>query len=72
MEINNKILRRILFILCVAVLLIWAIFMPESAAKVLSRLMAIFSPLIVGGIIAFIVNVPMRVFEARLFKRHFL
>ncbi len=68
MEINNKTLRRIFAIIGFAVLLVWIIFLPAQALAVASRLVAILSPLLIGGVIAFIVSVPMRAIESRLFK----
>ena len=69
MEINNKTLRRILLILLLAVVLIWAIFVPEQSGAVLSKIGGILSPFLLGGAIAFIVNVPMRAIEAHLFVK---
>lgn len=69
MELNNKTMRRIIFIICFAVILIWLVFLPDSVNQVFSRIVGIFSPLIVGCITAFIINVPMRAIEARLFAK---
>lgn len=69
MEINKKTLRRILLIILFAVVLIWAVFVPAQSGAVLSKIGGILSPFVIGGALAFIINVPMRAIESRLFQK---
>ena len=69
MEINKKTLRRILLIILFAVVLIWAGFVPAQSGAVLSKVGGILSPFVIGGALAFIINVPMRAIESRLFQK---
>ena len=63
MEHNRFSLKRILGIITFALLLYWGLHHPSQITTVITTLFAIISPLIIGGAIAFIVNVPMQLLE---------
>lgn len=59
-----------IFVISFAVLLVWAFFLPTQAAGVLQRINTIIYPFVLGGAIAFIINVPMAAFEKHLFTKN--
>ena len=65
-KIDKKTLKRILLgvILCIAVY--WILSSFSKVRAVYNILMGIFSPFLVGAVIAFIVNVPMRWLESKM------
>lgn len=74
MHIEKKTLRNIFIGTIVCILLYWILHDTERARSIFRTLTAVFSPFLIGGAIAFILNVPMRGFE-KLFqgiKKQFL
>lgn len=68
MEINKKTLRNLFLVVAGAIILYWLLHEPERADHIYAVILGIFSPFILGGAIAFILNVPMRAFE-KLFSK---
>lgn len=60
---QNKFPRHILGIVVLALFLYWGLHHPSQVLLVLSTLVTIISPLLIGSAIAFIVNVPLRLLE---------
>ncbi len=67
MEINKKTLRNILLGIFGAIILYCALMQTEKVGAIFNFIKSMLAPFIVGGVVAFILNVPMRLFE-RLLK----
>ena len=72
LKIEKKTLRRILLAVVACIILYWILSAPAQLSAVLGVLSSIFSPFIVGLVIAFIINVPMRWLESKMtgIKKH--
>lgn len=70
MEISKKTLRNILMGAFACILLYWLLHETERVQSFFSLVRRIFSPFVVGAILAFILNVPVRGFERLLTKIH--
>lgn len=66
MELDKKNLKRLLAVVCAGIILYWLLNEPQLASGVWSFAIRTLSPFIVGAVIAFILNVPMRFFERHL------
>ena len=66
MELDKKNLKRLLAVVCAGIILYWLLNEPQLASGVWSFGIRTLSPFIVGAVIAFILNVPMRFFERHL------
>jgi len=65
-RIEKKTLRNIVLVILGFVLLYWVLNQTNHVIGIVKRVMDILSPFIIGSVLAFILNVPMRTFE-RLF-----
>ena len=65
-RIEKKTLRNIVLVILGFVLLYWVLNQTNHVIGIVKRVMDILSPFIIGSVLAFILNVPMRAFE-RLF-----
>ena len=72
LKIEKKTLRRILLAVVACIILYWILSAPAQLSAVLGVLSSVFSPFIVGLVIAFIINVPMRWLESKMtgIKKH--
>lgn len=68
MKLDKKTMLRIFLIAAAGIFLYWLLCEMDKVAVILGGIAKIASPFITGGIIAFILNVPMRAFE-RMFKK---
>lgn len=68
LKIEKKTLKRILLVAVVCIVLYWILSAPVQLKMVLGILGNIFTPFIVGLVIAFIINVPMRWLESKMTK----
>ena len=68
-ESNKKAARRIFFYVAGAILLYWMLNETDRVRGFFQSVSDIFAPFIFGGILAFILNVPMRVIEGRLLRK---
>lgn len=68
MNLNNYTLNRIMKMLIVLVIIIFAVFHLEEIAGWMSKLFVLLTPFFIGGAMAFVLNAPLRLFERRLFK----
>ena len=66
MELNKKTLRRIFLGIVGCILLYWVLSTPERVTNIFGAIRKIVSPFVVGAILAFILNVPMRGIEKLL------
>ena len=68
MENNNKIsFKKIVIIVLIAILFHWMINNFSIVGNIVSTIVGILSPFILGGVLAFIINIPMAFFERKLF-----
>lgn len=68
MELNKKTVRALLLGAAGCIVLYWLLHETERIASVLRGAWTILSPFVIGGVIAFVLNVPMRAVERRLSK----
>lgn len=69
MNLNRKNLRKIRGLILFTAVVILALMKFDMLCEVVVFLIGIIKPFILGGMIAFVINIPMRFFETRLFKR---
>lgn len=67
MEFSREKMRQIRYLMLLTALLILALRYSDRVFRGLAFLSGILSPFLVGGIIAFVLNIPMRVFEEKVF-----
>lgn len=71
LEFNKKSLKKIFFIVAAAIILYWLLNETERVKTVYGVIKSIFSPFVLGAALAFVLNVPMRLFEQLLkFVKH--
>ena len=70
-ELNKKTLLRIFLCVCGAIVLYWFLHETERVKHFLNTVSGMFAPFLFGGVLAFILNVPMRAFENGLLKNSF-
>lgn len=68
LEYNKKKIRSIFLGVAGCIVLYWLLFQTERVRSAWNWIMALLSPFIVGSVLAFIMNVPMRAFENMLGK----
>lgn len=66
MELNKKNVKKILWIITFAVVLLCALQNIEKLGSVARVTLGLLSPLLIGLCIAFVINVPMRFIETYL------
>ncbi|MBR5021850.1 MAG: AI-2E family transporter [Oscillospiraceae bacterium] len=66
---NKKLLWRIFWGVCGCIVLYWLLHDAERVRAFKTTLSEVFSPFILGGVLAFILNVPMRFLENTPFKK---
>lgn len=69
MEWNKKSIRNCIFIVCIGVLFYSILQHFGIVCKAVSNIFKLIWPFLLGGAIAFILNVPMRAIEKRLFPK---
>ena len=69
MEISKEKMKQISKLMLLAAVLILAVIYSEKVVAGIGFFFSILSPFIVGGMIAFVLNLPMRAYENKLFKR---
>ena len=67
-EMNKKTLRNLFLVVAAGIILYWLLHDSERVGTVFGVIKGIFSPFVLGAGLAFVLNVPMRVFE-KLFKK---
>ena len=68
-EVNKKLLSRIFWGVCGCIVLYWLLHDVERVKAVKNTLSSVFSPFVIGAVLAFILNVPMRFLESVPFKK---
>lgn len=74
LKFDKKMIRRIFFGIMGVIIAYWLLHEPERATAVVNSVVSVLAPFVIGGVLAFILNVPMRAFERKLqwIKRNFL
>lgn len=68
MDKSNRDLKRIFNVILLAVILFWISNNVPAILGIFSKVLSILSPFILGGCIAFIINIPMAAIEKRMLK----
>ena len=68
MNFNKKNTKQIMFLIVFAALMLWIVFNYKMFIDLVGFIIGLLTPLIVGMIIAFIINVPMKKLEEKVFK----
>ena len=69
MDINRKTLRRIFYGVCGCIVVYWLLHETECVRDFFGTVSDIIAPFVFGGVLAFILNVPMRAIENSLLKK---
>ena len=67
---SKKLMKQIILLVTVCTIIIWAITNYTTALSLLSNILTVISPIILGGAIAFIINIPLKLFE-KMFDKLF-
>jgi len=67
MNLTKENMKKILFLITFAAILVLVAFKLDTIFSALGGIISIFSPFILGGSIAFVINVPMTAIERKLF-----
>ncbi len=67
--INKKTLRNIILVVCGGIILYWLLHESERVKFFKDFISGITAPFVLGGVLAFILNVPMRAFENSVCKK---
>ena len=68
MELNKENMKKIILLISFTILLYIGLSNIDSVLGVGGKFIGVIWPFIIGGIIAFIINVPMSYFEKKIFK----
>lgn len=68
MELNKKNIRQLMFLIIFAAFMLWVVFNYTLFVDLVGYLVTLLMPLIVGIAIAFIINVPMKKIEEKIFR----
>lgn len=69
LEVNKKLITRIFWGVCGCIVLYWLLHDTDRVSAVKATISDVFSPFILGGVLAFILNVPMRFLENTPLKK---
>jgi len=75
MELDKHTIKKIIGLISFAILLSWGLKNTEFIKSLIALALGLLQPFLIGGVIAFVVNVPMRALENACFikpyqKRH--
>ena len=65
-RVEKRTIRNVGFAVVGLILLYWVLNQTQHVAHIINTVTNILSPFIIGSMLAFIINVPMRAFERRL------
>jgi len=68
LELNKKLLRRVFLGVCGCIILYWLLHDAERVNGIFDTIFSVAAPFIFGGVLAFILNVPMRAIETGVLK----
>ena len=66
LKFDKKMIRRILIGVLGIIVAYWLLHEPERAKYIANSVVSVLAPFVIGGVIAFILNVPMRAIEGKL------
>jgi len=69
MELNRTTMKRLMLLITFTVLLLVAVMRLDAVYAALQFILGILSPFVTGAVLAFILNVPMRFLEGKLFAK---
>lgn len=69
MEFSREKMRQIRWLMVLAALLVLAVVYSEQVFLGIGFVFGIAKPFLYGGVVAFVLNVPLRIFEGKLFRR---
>ncbi len=69
LDVNKKTLRHFFFGVCGCIILYWLLHETERVKSVFDTISGVTTPFVFGGVLAFILNVPMRAIESCLIKK---
>ena len=69
MELPKLTMTRLLALVFVVALIIYGVFNMDMVGRFIGYVMGLIQPFLIGVVIAFILNVPLRLFEQRIFAR---
>lgn len=74
LKFDKKMIRRILIGVLGIIIAYWLLHEPERAKAIANSVISVVAPFVIGGVLAFILNVPMRAIEGKLqwIKKDFL
>ena len=74
LKFDKKMIRRVLWGILGIIIAYWLLHEPERASAIANSVINVLAPFVIGGVLAFILNVPMRAIEGKLqwIKRSFL
>lgn len=67
MELNKQTIKKIIGLISFAILLSWGLKNTEFIKSLIALALGLLQPFLIGGVIAFVVNVPMRALENTCF-----
>lgn len=68
-EVNKKTLLRVFWCVCGCIILYWLLHETERVNSAINTITGVFAPFILGSVLAFILNVPMRAIENTILKK---
>lgn len=69
MEFSKGKIRQIRHLMILGALLVLALIYSKEVFQGIAFFFGILSPFLVGGVMAFVLNIPMRAYEEKLFRR---
>ena len=69
MDLSNNFIKKFRGLVLFTVLVFWCLWKSETVLNVLSFALSVMMPFLIGGAIAFILNVPMKYLEEKLFGK---
>ena len=67
MELDKQTIKKIIGLISFAILLSWGLKNTEFIKSLIALALGLLQPFLIGGVIAFVVNVPMRALENACF-----
>ena len=68
MNLNKKNMKNMMLLITFAAFMLWLVFNYESFINLLLFIIELFFPILLGIAIAFVINVPMKLIERKIFK----
>lgn len=72
MNLNRNNIKKILFIITFTLVLAMCLFNISTTVGYIKLTLSVAAPFLIGGAIAFVVNIPMNIFENKIFKNKYL